>query len=1068
MNDQTPKTGPNGRTYWQSVSQLAETPGAETAFTGEFQNYDPEGLLSGSRRKFLKLAGASMALAGLTLTGCRRWPKENLVPQNARAVGVIPGVPEQYATVYELGGFAYPLLITTYDGRPIKVDGNPMHPSVATFGGKLGASTGIVQASLLEMYDPERSRAVVKSEKGGIVRQPVGYDVFKKFASEHFAQYKGNGEKLAVLTEQTRSPSFDAALAAFKAAYPAAKVYEYEAVSRDNEFAANKAAFGKPVRQSLSLKKAKTIVSFDADLFGSHPNSIRHVNDWAQNRKSADTTKSMNRMFVIESRYSVTGGAADERLPASVREIEQLVLQLGYKAGVIASGQAGLSPEQVKYVDTLWEDLQKSGAESVVVGGYTLRPEVLHVIAAVNEKLGAFGSTITLLPDTDRPTHVEAIKSLIDALNTGNVNTLVIIGGNPVYDAPADLGFDSAIGKGSITKIRLGLYEDETSHKSDWHVNRAHYLESWADATMFDGSVGVQQPTIEPLFGGKTPAEFLSLLAGDDVSAQNLLYRVWGKRLNEAFVANSQAFKKILHDGFVPGTPEALTGLKVSTPSVGFEPAGAEGTFELRFAPDYKTYDGRFANNGWLQELPDPITKITWDNVAQISYADALKLGVKQRDHSEDVLSIEVGGQTLEIPAYVVPGQPSGVITLHLGYARQKAGAALLSERYGTIGADVGYNTYKLRTSRNMWSVTGAKVTNTGKRADVASTQGHHIIEPLGEEVRTVRIGEKSQPGMIVHESTLAAYAKDPHAPHSKAHKLLPLQLFPEPYKTDPKYPGGPVAFNEPHAWGMTIDMNACTGCQACVVACQAENNIPVVGKDQVIQTRAMHWLRIDRYFKGAIDDPNPQVTNQPMMCVHCENAPCEQVCPVAATVHDSEGLNTMVYNRCIGTRYCANNCPYKVRRFNYLDYQSRNPGETLKPYLGIPDQELNNVDKIKALSFNPDVSVRMRGVMEKCTYCVQRIKSVTNHRRIEFLDGKRAKVTVDDFDVVTACQSACAAEAIVFGDLNDPNSLVSQQQRGGRAYQVLQELNNRPRTHHLAKLRNPVHEPVASANESH
>ena len=1054
-----------GRKYWQSLTQLAETPGMAASISDEFSGYDPEKLVNSSRRKFLKLAGASMALAGVTLTGCRRWPKENVVEQNSRPIGRIPGIPEQYATVWELGGVAQPLLITTYDGRPIKVDGNPMHPSCATFGGKLGSSTVMAQASILEMYDPERSRGITKRTKGG-PRLPVTLEAFKAFTGEQFAKYKGNGDKLAVLIEETRSPTVDDAFAVFKKAYPAAKVYEYEAVSRDNELAAAKLAFGQPVRQVLDLKAAKIIVSFDADLFGNHPYSLKHINDWAQNRKTADTQKTMNRLYVVESRYSVTGSNADERLPVSVRVMEQLILQLAHKAGLGESGQASLSPDQISYIDAMWDDLSKNSGSAILAGGYTLRPEVLGVLAAINDKLGSFGKTITLIPERDRPTHVEAIKALVDSINTGGVETLVLLGGNPVYDAPADLGFANAIGK-VATKISLSLYDTETTFACDWNVNRAHYLESWGDATMYDGSIGIQQPTIEPLFGGQSVAELVSLLAGEPLSGQDLLYRTWGSRLKEQFVATSAAFQKILHDGFVEGTPAAITLKGVTKPSVSFD-AAADGV-ELCFASDYKLYDGRFANNGWLQECPDPISKVTWDNVAQISYADSKKWGVQQRDHAEDILSIEIGGKTLEIPAYVVPGQPVGVINLPLGYARKIAGAMLLTERNGAIGADVGYDTFSLRTSRAMWSVAGAKVTNTGKTADVASTQGHHIIEPLGFEVREAAIGRKEEGGLSVHESTLAAFIKNKNAPHNHSEKLIPLQLYPEPYAHAAKRAGGPTAFNEPHAWGMTIDMNACVGCHACVVACQAENNIPVVGKDQVIETRSMHWLRIDRYFKSEgttfeekLSDPNPQITYQPMMCVHCENAPCEQVCPVAATVHDAEGLNTMVYNRCIGTRYCANNCPYKVRRFNYLDFQSRIPGEFKKPWLGIPDtQQEESVDKIKSLVFNPDVTVRMRGVMEKCTYCVQRIKNVTNHRRIEWLDGKREKVTVDDFDVVTACQSACPAEAIVFGDLNDPESLVSKQQKGARSYQVLQELNNRPRTQHLAKLRNPVKEPV-------
>lgn len=1062
MNDTTSKSS-NGRKYWQSLTQLAESPAATSTLGDEFTNYDPEKLLNTSRRKFLKLAGASMALAGITLTGCRRWPKESVVEQNSRPVGRIPGVPEQYATVWELGGVAYPLLVTTYDGRPIKVDGNPMHPATATFGGRLGSSNVLMQASLLDMYDPERARVTTK--KVNIARQPIAWETAKKELAELFASYKGNGEKIAVLTEETRSPTNAEALAAFKAVYPGAKVYEYEAVSRDNELAASKLSFNQALRQVYDLKAAKRIVSFDADILGQHPNALRYANDWAQGRKSVDSDKTMNRLYVIESSFTVTGSTADERLPATVRLIEQLVLQLASKAG-LGDGQPGLDHGQIEYIDALWEDLKANQGAVLIAGGYTLRPEVLGVINALNDKLGSYGKTITLIAQEDRPTHAEAIKALVDSINTGAVETILILGGNPAYDAPADLKFADALGRVK-NKIALSLYDNETTYACDWHVNRAHYLESWGDATMFDGSVGVQQPTIEPLFGGKTVAELLSLLAGEELTSQDLIYRTWGRRLNEKFVATSESFQKILHDGFVAGTPAAVTLKSVTKPSVSFEPA-AEG-FELRFEPDYKTYDGRFANNGWLQECPHPLSKVVWDNPAYISYADAQELGVKARDHSCDVIEIEVAGKKLSLPAYVMPGQPKGVITLPLGYARKIAGAVLLSERPGAIGAGVGYDTYSLRTSRNPWVVAGAKVTLTSETISVASTGAATYIEPLGVQIREERVGEKMQGGLVVHESTLAAYLSDSHAPHQNSHKLLPLQLFPSPYAYEKKHDNAPAAFNEPHAWGMAIDMNTCIGCQACVVACQAENNIPIVGRDEVIMNRNMHWLRIDRYFKGPIDDPNPQVTHQPMMCVHCENAPCEQVCPVAATVHDSEGLNTMVYNRCIGTRYCANNCPYRVRRFNFLDYQSRLPGKGGMPWLGIPDQEQEeSIDKIKALVFNPDVTVRMRGVMEKCTYCVQRIKSATNHRRIEWLDGKREKPTVDDFDVVTACQTACPTEAIVFGDLNDPNSLVSRQQKGARSYQVLQELNNRPRTQHLAKLRNPVKEPVASSESKH
>ena len=1061
MNDKATTPRPPSQQYWQSLSQLAETPAMQAAagdsFGQEFQNYDPAAMVNTSRRKFLKLAGASMALAGVTLTGCRRWPKESVVDQNSRPVGHIPGVPEKYASLFELGGIAQPLLVTTYDGRPIKIEGNPLHPLSATFGGKLGSSTMLAQASLLEMYDPERSRTPLL--RNNSVRQPMSWASFTAFAAEKLT---GDGAGIAVLSESTLSPTVRDSVASFQKKFPAAKFYEYEPISRDNERVANKLAFGHTGRWVYDLAAAEIIVSFDSDLFASHPNALKHTNDWAKGRKSVDTEKKMNRLYAIESRFTTTGTVADHRLPAGSRLIEQLVLQLAHKAG-LESGQASLKQDEIKFVDQIWEDLKKSEGKAVVTGGFNVRAEVLAVIAAINEKIGALGKTVTVIPEPERLTHVEAIAELTQRLTAGQVETLIILGGNPVYDAPADLGFDSALGKAK-NSIHLSLYDNETSALCLWHVNRAHYLESWGDAEFWDGSVGIQQPMIEPLFGGKTPAELLAVLAGEaGAKGQELLYRTWGNRLSKPFVASDASFQKILHDGFAPGSaaPVKLTAVKPST--VGFE---AEITgYELRFIPDSKVYDGRFANNGWLQETPDLISKITWDNAALISYADAKELGVKQRNHEEDVIEIKLDGKSLEIPAFIVPGQPKGVITLALGYARKNAGAILLTDRPGSIGSGVGYDTYKLRNSKNLWSAYGATAAKTGATATIASTAEHNNIEPMGFEIRAERIGQKFEPGAVVHETTLAKYLENPEEAHEGSEKMLPLQLFPGPYLKKDAAPGTPDQFATPHAWGMTIDMSTCVGCNACVVACQAENNIPVVGRDEVIMTRQMQWLRIDRYFKSSgatyeekLADPNPEITLQPMMCVHCENAPCEQVCPVAATVHDAEGLNTMVYNRCIGTRYCANNCPYKVRRFNFLDYQSRIPGDWRKPWLGIPDtQQEESIDKIKALVFNPNVTVRMRGVMEKCTYCVQRIKTAENTRRIEWLDGKRPEPTVDDFDVVTACQQACPAEAIIFGNLNDKESLVYKTQEHERAYQVLQELNNRPRTHHLAKIRNPA-----------
>lgn len=1065
-----------GRTYWQSLNELANTPAVRAAIKNEFPTYDPGTMVTTSRRRFLQLAGASMALAGVTLTGCRRWPKETVVPQTSTSEGRIPGVPEQYASAFEIGGYAQPLLVSTIDGRPIKIEGNPVHPMTQTFSKakrQLGSSSVFAQASLLEMYDPERSRAIIQrvAEGKGVAHAPEG------LLAAIRSKLTG---KIAILSEATSSPTTRAQVKAFVAKFPGTKVYEYEPVSRDNQYVADKQSFGSPVRQVFDLAKADIVVSFDADLLGLHPYSLRHANDWAKRRKQVDADRTMNRMYVVESGFSTTGTVADERLPSQARKIEQLVLQLAHKAG-LESAQGDLSEREIAFIDQMWADLSKHQGKVVVAGGPNLRPDVLGVINAINGKLGAYGSTISLRPEVDRGSHIEQIRALVDSINAGHVDTLIVLGGNPAYDAPTDLKFADALGavvKKGGTTLHLSLYDNETSHACQWHVNRAHYLESWGDSEAWDGSICIQQPMIRPLFNGFTPASLLAALMGETVESimgvsadaakeitldQAVLYRTWSGMMNEKFIATAPAFRKALHDGFV-AAPASKLEAKPTKPNVSF-PAKPSEPFEVRFAADYTMYDGRYANNGWLQELPDPVTKITWDNAALISAKDAHDLGIHQDDYSTDMVKLKLGDREIEIAAYIMPGHPRGVITLPLGYGRTRAGAILLTENPGSIGYKVGFDTYDVRTTTHFWSANVPTPEKTGNRYSIATVQTHHIIEPMGYEIREKRIGQKNEGGKIVHESTLAAYLKDQSAPHKKAHNLIPLQLFPEPYVTPPAHDKAPTAFNEPHAWGMSMDMTSCIGCMACVVACQAENNIPVVGKDSVMMNREMHWLRIDRYFKSGSDsyenkivDDNPTVTYQPMTCVHCESAPCEQVCPVAATVHDSEGLNTMVYNRCIGTRYCANNCPYKIRKFNYLDYQSKHPREHWMPWLDVPDnQQQKSVDKIKALMFNPEVTVRMRGVMEKCTYCVQRIKHATIDRRNEWVNGHRDEPTVDDFDVVTACQQACPTEAIIFGNLNDKNALVTQAHTGPRAYQVLQELNNRPRTHHLAKISNPV-----------
>jgi molybdopterin-containing oxidoreductase family iron-sulfur binding subunit len=677
----------------------------------------------------------------------------------------------------------------------------------------------------------------------------------------------------------------------------------------------------------------------------------------------------------------------------------------------------------------------------------------------MNGALGSLGNTVTLLSvaDADRPTHAAAIAQLAKDLNAGAVKTLLILGGNPAYDAPATLELEKLI-SAVQNSIHVSSYRNETSLAATWHLPKAHYLECWGDARAYDGTVSIQQPLIEPLFGGISSIELLAMITGDEVRAGRAL-------VQRAIGANEADFRRALHDGVVADSAfkPASSNLQPVIAGATTQPVGPPSAiFEVRFLSDASVYDGRFANNGWLQEMPDPLSKLTWDNAALISKPDADKLDVE----NGSMLSITVDGRSIRIPAFILPGQPIGVVSLPLGYNRRAA---------GNIGTGVGFDTYVIRPANGFSAA--ADVKNVGGSYNLVATQEHHIIDEVGFKGREERIGEKHQSGIVIRETTLAEYQKNPRSAHPHGHGNVKLQLFDPPYETPPKHEHAPLAFNQPNAWGMAIDMTACIGCNACVVACVSENNIPVVGKEMVAVNREMHWIRIDRYFKGAMDDPNPEVTFQPMMCVHCENAPCEQVCPVAATMHDTEGLNTMVYNRCIGTRYCSNNCPYKVRRFNYFDFHSIGPkaGRFPAPYPNMPDlQQREQVDPIRALQFNPDVTVRMRGVMEKCTYCVQRIQGTKIRAKNDFLAGKRDSEMIKDNEVITACQQACPTQAIIFGNLNDRDAQVTKLHQNPRAYSVLEELNTRPRSQHLARVRNPsaalegAERPPQAEQESH
>lgn len=1075
--DNNPTNGASGQEYWRSLNELSQTEEFRDALYREF----PKGaidLLDGTdRRDFLKVMGASLALAGIGLGGCRRWPKEEIAPFAKRPAGRIPGEPEFYASAMELGGVGSGLLVTSYDGRPIKIEGNPEHPV------NRGATSLYDQASILDMYDPDRSWSPMHNQKDATWAQ------FDEWAGNHFAGLRASGGAgVRVLCEATGSPSMKAMKQRFMQAFrmPADQAnqvwHTYEPITNDNEFFGSMMAFGTAVRAHCAYDKAKIVVSLDDDFLSCHPSAISNVRGFATSRrvrKGRDKWE-MSRLYCYESQLSLTGANADERLPL---RSGQIGLATAYLAGRVLNNEElikaatvegiGLDAAARAHLDRAAEDLTKAENNkfTVITAGARQPREVHYLVHLMNRALGNVGSTVTYTAIEDSVPHYESLKALAGAMDRGDVTTLIIIGGNPVFDAPADFKFGDLLGK-VPNVIHLSYYRNETSaHKNcQWHLNRAHWLESWGDTRTVDGTYTLAQPLILPLFDGRSAIETLATIAGDDVKAGLDIVR-------RTFESNypgggDSAWRNALHDGLVRNS--ATTPIRAETNAGGVSAAAeslsggagrpSSGSYEIVFVPSPALYDGRFGNNAWLQEMPDPISKLTWDNAAIVSVAAAETLGVEPGDN----LEIKVGSQTVTMPAIIVPGQCDESITVYLGYGRTFE---------GRICKGAGTNVYPLRNSTAMGFVTGATVSKAAGHVKLATTQDHHSIAPLSTGGKGI---QKRLP-TIVREATLEHYQEHPSFAKLAVEVPHRLSLFPEdkPFHDNGQYGGN-------YAWGMTIDLNACVGCSACVIACQAENNVPVVGKNQVLMGREMQWLRIDRYYtfhkdeKGRDDAKQlDRVAIQPMMCVHCENAPCEQVCPVAATVHDNDGLNVMVYNRCIGTRYCSNNCPYKVRRFNYFDWHRRaphreQPGALLQVEPEYYTRPQASEGPLREMQFNPEVTVRVRGVMEKCTYCIQRIQSAkikAKNAWVQSPDGSELRgndrVPIADGTIKTACQQACPADAIVFGDLKDTSSRVATLHKEERAYDLLEEINTKPRTKYLAKVRNPAFA-RASQNGSH
>ncbi len=1001
-----------GKEYWRSLEELADTPEFNDYIQHEFPEQAAEFSDPVARRTFLKLMGASLALAGFS-TACAYQPREIMESWIEMDEEMIPGKPLFFATAMPTTGLG--LLVRSNEGRPTKIDGNPEHPI------SQGATDVHAQAELLRMYDPDRSQIIV--ERG----EPSSWSRFTgELRNTWLARARERqGAGLRFLTETVISPTLGRQMAILLQEMPQARWIQFDPVGRDTARIGAFQALGQPLNTQYDFERARRVLSIDSDFLAARGISLRYARDYMRVRNT-ETLEGINRLYAAEVTPTQTGAKADHRIPLKPSEIEAFTRAVAAGLG-IGAGANFTVPNAPQWIPALVRDLQAHRGASIVIVGDE-QPPVIHALGhAMNAALGNVGQTVFFTESNEvQPSDGLAdFRTLVNDMDNGQVETLIIMGGNPVYSAPADFDFRAKLEKVPF-RVHHGLYNDETAEHCHFHVPESHFLEMWGDTRSADGTISIIQPIINPLYDTKSSYEFLGAF-GETVktSGYDILRETYMPALQQGGDADKK-WRRIVHNGVIgdaeiPNTRfQPRTGVSVN-PNIAATttppPPPIDG-LEIVFRADPHLLDGRYANNGWLMELPQPLSKMTWDNLAIFSPKTARELDLyakfsyKGGSNQSDIVTLRHAGYEVDAPVWILPGHPDGVVTVHLGWGRGRA---------GRVGDEVGFNAYRIRTSNAPYHGSGVTLEQTGSRAELASTQLHFLTEDR-EPVRVV---------------TIADYVADPdHA--FDGHHPVPtpdVSMYP-PYN----YDDGNIA-----AWGMAIDLNSCVGCNACVLSCQAENNIPIVGKEQIARSREMHWLRIDAYYIGSEEAgshegqggdredaaSNPQGPYfQPLMCVHCELAPCEPVCPVAATVHDAEGLNVQVYNRCIGTRYCSNNCPYKVRRFNFLLYA---------------DFETEQYKMMR----NPEVSVRSRGVMEKCTYCIQRIQ----HGKIEASKENRFII---DGEVVTACQSVCPTRAITFGNLNDPNSAVSITKRNKRNFGLLEELNTRPRTTHMGILRNP------------
>lgn len=960
---------PNSKTYWRSMDQLADTPEFQKIVEREFPEGASELKNPVTRRNFLGLMGASIAFAGLA--SCRR-PVEKIVPYVKAPEKMIPGVPKYYATTMPLGRHALGLLVESHEGRPTKIEGNPEHPE------SMGKTHIFAQAEVLNMYDPDRAK--VTSSKG----VESSWDAFKKFWKEHYdALSAAKGEGLMILSGEMASPTMQRLRKELSKQMPKAKWVADEPISGLNMHKGLLAATGQALQAKAHYDKARVILSIDHDFLGTDPGSVAANRGFAEGRRVNGAHAEMNRLYMVETAFSITGGMADHRKRLTQGELELFTRQLANALGVISDNA---SVVDAKWMNALVKDLKKNKGASLVVAGFRQTAAAHALVYAINQVLENNGRTVTYFNNPDLILQKNSASEMVDAIKSGSVKTLVIVDRNPVYTHSA-LNFAEALKKVDNV-IAFSPYWDETGYAAHWHVPMSHFLESWGDASDVQGNRSVIQPLIAPLYKTISPVRFVNMIVnGTDKSDADIVKATWRMK-------SEKDWRRVLYKGVydtqlkpvnAAARMNKIAGLVSGQKADATKPTA--NALQVVFQASASLYDGRYANNGWLMEVPDPVTHISWDNAALISPATAKALNVS----NEDMVTLTAGGKTLDIVVSVLPGMSENVIALELGYGRTQT---------GRIADGNGFDVYGFMSGNGSYTLSGVTLSRKNESYPLANTQDHNAME--------------GRP--IIREASLEEYEKEPMFAREMVEHPPLVSLWDE------------RSYDTGYQWGMAIDLSTCSGCNTCVVACQSENNIPIIGKEQVRNGREMHWIRLDRYFKG--DPDNPEMLFQPMGCQQCENAPCEQVCPVQATLHDEEGLNVMTYNRCVGTRYCSNNCPYKVRRFNFFNYTNSYP-ETIK------------------MLQNPDVTVRFRGVMEKCTYCTQRIQEAK-------INAKNEGRLVADGDIQTACQQACPADAIVFGNINDPESRVSKLQKENRAYKLLEELNVKPRTSFLARIKNP------------